>query len=487
MTAFIRNGFIYATCGLARLSVRNRYLMKLVSRLALGYLSRGFATTTLFHSTPPKRVMEDKALLTEAMLNVAEKGLARGLISHEYADRFATAFSGMFTRGHDRRAAFRARYDTDPPGFLVLAPTHNCNLRCVGCYAVSSPGVNAQLDFDTCSRIVREQRELWGSHFTVITGGEPFIYRDGGKGLIELCAENPTTFFLVYTNGTLIDDEVAEKLARLGNVTPAISVEGYEKETDARRGKGVHKRILRAMASLRKAQVPFGISVTATSKNVDTLLTDEFWDYYLEDQGALYAWMFQYMPIGRAYTLDLMLSPQERMDLFHATWKQIREKKRFMADFWNCGTAVCGCISAGGNSGYVYVDWNGVVTPCAFNPYGMDNINEVYAKGGNLDTVLFSPYMMGIRKWQQDYLSGSGRADGEMGNVIACCPYRDHHGMICDLIRETGAQPENEPAAEALADDAYHRGLIEYGESFGRLSEEVWRNDYLNHHPPATG
>jgi MoaA/NifB/PqqE/SkfB family radical SAM enzyme len=37
-------------------------------------------------------------------------------------------------------------------------------------------------------------------------------------------------YFLFFTNGTLITKEVAEKLAQLGNVTPAISVEGFEKE-----------------------------------------------------------------------------------------------------------------------------------------------------------------------------------------------------------------------------------------------------------------
>jgi len=208
-------------------------------------------------------------------------------------------------------------------------------------------------------------------------------------------------------------------------------------------------------------------------------MADGFWEFYLDGQGALYAWMFQYMPIGRAYTLDLMLTPQQRLALFHATWKQIRDKQRFVADFWNCGTAVGGCISAGGNSGYIYIDWNGVVTPCAFNPYGNDNINEIFAAGGNLDSALFSPYLVALRKWEQDYACGCGREDGEMGNVIACCPYRDHHAMVRELIAQTGARPENRAAAEALADEDYHAGLAAYGEDFGRLSEEVWRSDYL--------
>ncbi|MDZ7836559.1 MAG: radical SAM protein [Actinomycetota bacterium] len=46
------------------------------------------------------------------------------------------------------------------------------------------------------------------------------------------------SFFQIYTNGQLIDKKVAAKLAELGNALPCISVEGFEKETDERRGKG---------------------------------------------------------------------------------------------------------------------------------------------------------------------------------------------------------------------------------------------------------
>jgi len=61
----------------------------------------------------------------------------------------------------------------------------------------------------------------------------------------------------MYTNGTLIDKKMAKRMADLGNVVPQVSVEGFEKETDARRGKGVFKKILRAFENMREAGVPF--------------------------------------------------------------------------------------------------------------------------------------------------------------------------------------------------------------------------------------
>ncbi len=49
---------------------------------------------------------------------------------------------------------------------------------------------------------------------------------------------------MAYSNGTLIDKDVTLKLQELGNVAPAISIEGLEEETDHRRGKGVWKKIM---------------------------------------------------------------------------------------------------------------------------------------------------------------------------------------------------------------------------------------------------
>ncbi len=71
------------------------------------------------------------------------------------------------------------------------------------------------------------------------------MWKSKGKTLLDLVERQPDDYFLVYTNGTFIDDETAARMRQLGNVTPAISVEGFEAETDARRGKGVHRQIVK--------------------------------------------------------------------------------------------------------------------------------------------------------------------------------------------------------------------------------------------------
>jgi len=427
---------------------------------------------------PPRKVAQDKQDMVLAMLCSIDRGLATGLISKSYWKKFFDSFVCMFVRGYKNVVAFREKYKMEPPGFVTISPTHRCNLRCEGCYSSSSAALAEHLPYEIFSRIIREQKDLWGSHFTVISGGEPFTYKDNGKSLIDVLGEHRDSFFQIYTNGTLITPSLASELAEVANATPAISVEGFEKETDDRRGKGTFKKILRAMENLRNAQVPFGISVTSTRKNIDILLDEKFWDFWFDEQGALYAWLFQYMPMGRAYTLDLMITPEQRMASYEVTWRQIRNKRRFIADFWNCGTVSNGCISAGVRGGYLHIDWNGVVTPCVFNPYSTDNIIEIYRRGGTLTDVLFSPLFVGIRNWQRAYVYD--RPPEEMGNVIATCPIRDHYELMYELIKSTNAQPQDEQAREALMDEHYRRGLIEYGRKFRELSNALWQSHYLS-------
>jgi organic radical activating enzyme len=225
-----------------------------------------------------------------AMLHGVDRAIERGSVSRHAVKRLVDVFVGNVLLRHDEDADLVARLGFVPPKFILVSPTGTCNLRCVGCYAESDPGSHASLDFDTFDRILTEKRKLWGSYFTVISGGEPFLWRDGERDLLDMVSRHDSDFFMVYTNGTLIDDETARRMAELGNISPAVSVEGFEEETDARRGKGTHRKVLAAFDNLRKHGVPFGVSVTPTRDNWDVITSDRFADFYFDEQGAIYGW-----------------------------------------------------------------------------------------------------------------------------------------------------------------------------------------------------
>jgi len=284
--------------------------------------------------------------------------------------------------------------------------------------------------------------------------------------------------YLMFTNGTLIDKATAARLARLGNLTPAISVEGLRGRTDEWRGAGTFDRVLQAMAHLREAGVPFGISVTVTRANHQEVLSDEFLDFFFAQQGAFYGFLFHYMPIGRHASLEDMMTPEQRIAFWRRTWEVVAEKRIFLMDFWNFGTMVQGCISAGREGGYVYIDWNGKVMPCVFAPYAVADIQDVYVQGGTLNDVWRAPFFQAIRQWQRDY--GYGRPEpSREGNWLRPCPIRDHYGTFRELLGRYRPEPEDEAVGEALADGEYCANLVAYGQHLGEISQEIWEKEYL--------
>ncbi|RKZ25965.1 radical SAM protein [bacterium] len=426
----------------------------------------------------PRKVQEDKYYMGRALLRRIDWAIRRGLVSKKATRGLIDIFLGnVFFGGFYKRKKFVEEHGYRPPLFMTISPGKACNLKCTGCYAASEASFDNKLPWDVLDRIIREAKEGWGMNFFVISGGEPLLYRSDGKGILDIYEKHQDCYFLMYTNGTLIKDSVAKRMSDLGNVTPAISVEGLRKETDERRGKGVFDAIIRAMENLRKYGVPFGISITAHRYNVDVIMSDEFMDFYFEQMGALYAWIFQYMPIGRGYTLDLMPTPEQRWKLFEWEWKLVRDKCIFLADFWNSATSSDGCIAAGRAGGYFYINWDGDVAPCVFVPYAVDNIIDIYKKGGTLMDVLNSEFFREIRKWQDEY--GYAKPPHEHGNWLAPCFIRDNHDKFVEVLMKCKPYPIDEDARQAMHDRVYHKGMIEYDKKWKGITEEVWKKHYI--------
>ena len=464
-------GLVQSSLSLGKMGLRNPELR----RIAFKEAGRRLHKMALARGS---KQAEDKYYISKALLHSLERAM-ESKISPKCFDALVNVFIGKMLLGKDAKPKkkFQEEMGYEPPLFVLLCPTQRCNLKCIGCYTASGRGEwGDTLRYEVVDRIVREVKELWGTHFMVLSGGEPLLY----PHLFDIARKHNDVFFLMYTNGTLIDEKMAERLAEVGNITPAISVEGFEEETDARRGKGVYQKILAAFANLREAGVPFGMSITVTRKNISTITSDEFYDFYFEKQKVKYQWQFHYMPIGRGYILDLMPTPQQRLLTRKRKRKMEREKEYFIGDFWNDGPSVGGCISAGRQGGgYFNITGRGDCTPCGFQPYTADNINDVYEKGGSLNTVLKSDFFRAVRKWQCDY--AYGKPDYEQGNLIMTCPIRDHFkGYYERILKEYHPRPIYPQAQEALEDEEYKNGMMAYDRELKELSGKIWDREYLN-------
>jgi MoaA/NifB/PqqE/SkfB family radical SAM enzyme len=426
-------------------------------------LTRAFVRARPGWSSDPRRRFESEAF-ARAVVDTLGRQLTDGSLSTDFVRRAGPLWVRGLTGddGAEARAAFNARMGVDPPHVLTIAPTGACNLSCQGCYASSATGL-ASMPYAELERLVDEARRLWGIRLVVFTGGEPFLYESRSKGVLDIAEANPDLLFLIFTNGILVDLAVARRLVSLGNVTVALSVDGLRETTDARRGAGTFDGVVRGLEAMREAGAWAGISVTVTRGNCEEVYSDEFLDLFFEDNSAFYAFVFQYMPEGRDPDPSLMPTPEQRIWMWERSWEVIADRRIVLFDFWNHASLVGGCLSAGRERGYLYVDWDGNVMPCVFAPYSSCNINELRAVGGSLNDAWASPFLCDIRDWQRSRSSSGGPVvcAGAGGNLMCACPVRDHYADFREMVLRNGARPIGPTTGTCLSSADYTQPMIQ--------------------------
>ncbi len=321
------------------------------------------------------------------------------------------------------------KHNCNVPWAILIDPTSACNLKCTGCWASEYEKTDS-LDYETLDRVIKEGKEL-GIYMYIYSGGEPLVRKED---LLRLAEEHSDCFFLSFTNATLVDEDFAKKLGELGNFGLAISVEGFEEETDMRRGKGTYNKVIRAMDLLKREGAPFGFSTCYHRYNTETVGSEEYLDFLI-DKGCMFGWYFTYIPIGKDAVTDLLVTPEQREYMYHNIRELRRKKPIFIMDFWNDGEYVNGCIAGGRR--YLHINANGDIEPCAFIHYSNVNINEVSLLEG-----LQSPLFMKYRE-NQPFNE----------NHLRPCPLLDNPEYIRNMVNESKAhstQPIDKEDVEEL-------------------------------------
>lgn len=259
----------------------------------------------------------------------------------------------------------------------------------------------------------------------------------------------------VVINGTLIDDAFADEMLRVKNLVPAISIEGFEEATDFRRGEGTYRKVIEAMTRLKERKLLFGISCCYTSKNVEVIGSEEYFDSMI-DMGAKFAWLFTYMPIGAAAVPELIATAEQRKFMYEQIHKFRKTKPLFTMDFWNDGDAVGGCIAGG--RGYCHINANGDMEPCAFIHYSDSNIKEK-----TLLECYQSPLFMAYR-----------RSQPFNDNMLRPCPVLDNPGRLTQIVEESGARSTDLESPERACD--YCNRCVPAAEKWAPVADELWNS-----------
>ena len=256
------------------------------------------------------------------------------------------------------------------PAVMIVSVTRRCNLSCTGCYMrARRRDHGTEMTPDQLRSVVSQARDL-GVSFIVFAGGEPLVRSDE---ILALAHTFPEIIFGVITNGLLIDEDLARSFASRRNIVPVISFEGFQGETDARRGKGVYRRLMETCSLLDRTGVFFGCSLTVTRAN-HSLVTDEAFIRGMIGGGCRVFTFVEYVPVEEG-SENLVLTGEQRAALVGCLRTFPGRFPALFIGFPGDEEVFGGCLSSG--RGFLHVSETGDLEPCPAAPFSDANLTRI--------------------------------------------------------------------------------------------------------------
>jgi MoaA/NifB/PqqE/SkfB family radical SAM enzyme len=290
--------------------------------------------------------------------------------------------------------------------FIQWHITERCNLHCSHCYQQEAKA--SELSLPEIKEVIDEAADMvwdWEEAYDIklsmsynVSGGEPFLRADIFEMLEEMAWKGADIYIL--SNGTLIDSEIAGKLAGLKVKGVQVSVEGPEPVHDGIRGMGSFASAVNGITNLIEA----GLTVTMNS-TLSTVNAKYFFDLVdlARSLNVQRLGFSRLVPYGRgAAMLDKMIAADEVRDLYNKIYSLDTGKLKIVTgdpvasqsildfDGKDMGkTASGGC--AAGVSGLTILS-DGTITPCRRLdvPIGnvkRDSLRELWAASPLLDAL----------------------------------------------------------------------------------------------------
>ncbi|MEM6793774.1 MAG: radical SAM protein [Acidobacteriota bacterium] len=300
------------------------------------------------------------------------------------------------------------------PPFMFIAITNTCNLRCHGCW-VEKEGDAHFLDASDFDRLIEAGKEQKANYYTLL-GGEPYLYR----GIWEVFEKHSDCYFQTITNGMLFSEKNVERLRQAGNVTPLISLDGFEDQNDLRRGQGVWRAAHKGMRRLKEAKIFFGVATTATALNMHEVMSEEYVQHFI-DQGAMYIWYYVYRPMSPEPHTEYCVSEEQLIWMRHRLLELRRRFPILIIDtYWTAdGEAFCPAATGLG----FHIGPQGSIEICPALSFGAENIRD---EGPLYDLFNGSSYLRGFQSFVKDRTKG--------------CVILEHPQELHDFIAGEGAQ-----------------------------------------------
>ncbi len=328
-----------------------------------------------------------------------------------------------------------------PPRLLTeaqLALSPGCDLTCEGCYTAEDRG-GAAPRREAIAFLVDEVTACGAFVVHVIGKGEPFLSPAWANELLDVVEARPHVFFTVATHGMHIDDALAARMGKLGNLLVLVAIDGPETLHDARRGAGSYGRVHEALERMRRHGALFGFSCMVSAKSHAAVTSPDFVRAQAS-AGCVVGIYSRYFPLASGAVDELTLSPGA-LATYRRAFSAVETSLAIPLIDLDEVEQHSGCHSRAGES--VYIDGiTGQVAPCLRVPFAPQECRVDRRAGVGLADVLSHSYFVEYRRSTGNCPTWCGaNLDGELGAVGR-------------LLGDHGARPERLAAYQGRTDPA---------------------------------
>ncbi len=231
-------------------------------------------------------------------------------ISRLYCDTRGSADHLRYHKGHAVRHGPPAGGERRP--VVVWNCTDRCNLDCRHCYASASDRCGEEMLGRDEEVAMLKDLAGYGVPVVLFSGGEPLLHPrifDHIERATQLGMRA-----VLSTNGTLIDEKIAVKLARAGVCYVGVSIDGLAGTNDLFRGsEGAFSRAIGGIRCCREAGIKVGLRFTITKQNADEV--PAIFDF-IRNENILRVCFYHLVYAGRGASLvegDLDLQATRKM------------------------------------------------------------------------------------------------------------------------------------------------------------------------------
>ena len=282
-----------------------------------------------------------------------------------------------------------------PPRLVFWESTVGCNLECRHCRRLEVAKTLSRRDLttDQVKQHLIDALVAVGRPILVCSGGEPLMRAD----LFELAdyAVSRALPIALASNGTLIDEPMADRIVRAGFERVAISLDGADAAThdDFRQQAGAFEGAVRGIRHLRERGMGLQVNTTVTLHNIRQL--HAIYDAVLAL--GVQAWhVFMFVPVGCGLEIpeDQQLVAEQYEVVLQWLAERAAEQQLFVRatcapQYYRIlaqshrlrqfqhgskfATMTKGCLAG---TGICFVSHTGEVFPCGYLPLSSGNITR---------------------------------------------------------------------------------------------------------------